>query len=43
LYGHSEQFDKTLKRANDIAEAFDLKKLHPSLLMKLYIIAARDT
>jgi len=36
-----EQFDKTLKRANDIAEAFDLKKLHPSLLMKLYIIAAQ--
>jgi len=36
-----EQFDITLKRANDIAEAFDLKKLHPSLLMKLYIVAAQ--
>jgi len=36
-----EQFDKTLKRANDIAEAFDLRKLHPSLLMKLYIVAAQ--
>jgi len=36
-----EQFDKTLKRANYTAEAFDLKKLHPSLLMKLYIVAAQ--
>lgn len=36
-----EHFDKTLKCANDIAEAFNLDKLHPSLLMKLYIVAAQ--
>ncbi|NLM57671.1 MAG: helix-turn-helix domain-containing protein [Clostridium sp.] len=36
-----EQFDKTLKRANDIAEAFDLKKLHPSFLIMLYNVAAQ--
>lgn len=35
-----EQFDKTFKRANDIADAFNLKRLHPSLLIKLYIAAA---
>jgi len=35
-----EQFDRTFKRANDIADAFNLKKLHPSLLIKLYIAAA---
>ena len=36
-----EQYDKTLKLASDIAETFDLKKLHPSLLIKLYIVAAQ--
>lgn len=36
-----EQFDETLKRANDIADAFKLRKLHPSLLIKLYINAAQ--
>ncbi len=35
------RFDESLKRANGIADAFDLKKLHPSLLMKLYIVAAQ--
>lgn len=36
-----EQFEKTYKRANDIAEAFDLRNLHPAVLMKFYIIAAQ--
>nr|MBO2494492.1 transcriptional regulator [Clostridia bacterium]PZN11135.1 MAG: transcriptional regulator [Caldicoprobacter oshimai] len=36
-----EQFDKTFRRANDIADAFDLKRLHPSLLIKLYLVAAQ--
>ena len=36
-----EHYDKTFKRANDIAEAFNLKKLHPTMLMKLYIVAAQ--
>ena len=36
-----EQFDRTYKRANEIAAAFDLKNLHPSLLMKFYIVAAQ--
>ncbi|HOQ06774.1 MAG TPA: helix-turn-helix transcriptional regulator [Clostridiales bacterium] len=36
-----EHYDETFKRANDIAEAFDLKKLHPSLLMKFYIVVAQ--
>lgn len=36
-----EHYDETFKRANDIGEAFDLKKLHPSLLMKFYIVVAQ--
>jgi len=36
-----EHYDKTFDRANDVAKAFDLKKLHPTLLMKLYIVAAQ--
>lgn len=36
-----EQFEKTFKRANDIAETFDLRRLHPSLIMKLYIVTAQ--
>lgn len=36
-----EHYDETFKRASDIAEAFDLKKLHPSLLMKFYIVVAQ--
>jgi len=36
-----EQFDKTLERADDIAETFDLRRLYPSLLMKFYIVAAQ--
>ena len=35
-----EQLDETYRRATAVAEAFDLKNLHPSLLMKLYIYAA---
>jgi len=35
------QFDKTYKIANDISDAFGLEKLHPSLLIKLYIVAAQ--
>jgi len=36
-----KQFENTFKRANEIAEAFDLKRLHPSLLINLYIVAAQ--
>jgi len=36
-----EQFDETYRRALTIAEAFDLKNLHPSVLMKLHIFAAQ--
>lgn len=36
-----DQFEKTFKRANDIAETFDLRRLHPSLIMKLYIVTAQ--
>jgi transcriptional regulator with XRE-family HTH domain len=36
-----ELFDKTLMCAIDIREAFNLEKLHPSLPMKLYIVAAQ--
>lgn len=37
----TDQFDRTYKLASDIADAFGLNKLHPSLLIKLYIIAAQ--
>lgn len=36
-----ELLDETFKRANAVAEAFDVKKLHPSLLMNFYINAAQ--
>jgi transcriptional regulator with XRE-family HTH domain len=36
-----EQFDKTYRRALAVALAFDLKNLHPSLLLKLYLYAAQ--
>lgn len=36
-----DQFGETLKRANEIADTFNLRKLHPSLLIKLYINAAQ--
>lgn len=36
-----EQFDQTFRRANDIAEAFDLRNLHPMLLARLYIVSAQ--
>lgn len=36
-----EQFDKTFRRAIAVVEAFDLKKLHPSILVKFYILAAQ--
>ena len=39
--GEPEQFAETMKRANEVACAFDLEKLHPSLLARLYIIAAQ--
>ncbi|NLG81045.1 MAG: helix-turn-helix transcriptional regulator [Bacilli bacterium] len=35
-----EQFDETYKRALGLAEVFNLKKLHPTLLTKLYIAAS---
>ena len=36
-----KQFEKTFTRAVAVAEAFDLKNLHPSILVKLYILAAQ--
>lgn len=36
-----EQFEETYRRAVAVAEAFDLKNLHPAILMKLHIIAAQ--
>jgi len=36
-----EQFDKTIRRAESVAEAFALKKLHPSLLLRYYLTAAQ--
>jgi len=36
-----ENFDRTFRRAGSVAEAFELKNLHPAMLMKLYIIAAQ--
>lgn len=35
------QFEETYRRALAVTEAFDLKNLHPSMLMKLYILAAQ--
>lgn len=35
-----EQFDETYRRALAVAEAFGLKKLHPSILVKFYLFAA---
>lgn len=36
-----EEFDETYRRAFAVAEAFDLKNLHPSMLLKFYIFAAQ--
>ena len=36
-----EQFEETCRRALAVIEAFDLKKLHPALLVKFYIICAQ--
>lgn len=36
-----EQFDEIYRRALAIAEAFDLKNLHPSILMQFHIFAAQ--
>ncbi|MEQ8176427.1 MAG: helix-turn-helix domain-containing protein [Syntrophomonadaceae bacterium] len=35
------KFDEVLKRAFDIAEAFDMRHLHPAVLVGLYICAAQ--
>jgi len=36
-----ESFGSTYRRAEKVGEAFDLEKLHPYMLIKLYIIAAQ--
>ncbi|NLO48543.1 MAG: helix-turn-helix transcriptional regulator [Clostridiales bacterium] len=36
-----KQFDETYRRVLAVAEAFDLKNLHPSILVKLHIFAAQ--
>lgn len=36
-----EQFEETCRRALAVIEAFDLKKHHPALLVKFYIIRAQ--
>lgn len=36
-----EQFEETYRRTLAIAETFDLKNLHPAMLLKLHIIAAQ--
>ncbi|ERK30311.1 helix-turn-helix domain-containing protein [Clostridium intestinale] len=36
-----EHFDETYRRALDIAEIFNLKKLHPAILVKFYIFVAQ--
>lgn len=36
-----EQYDETYKRANDIIKTFDLKNLHPAILVKFYIVSAQ--
>lgn len=36
-----ERYDETYKRALAVAEAFDIKALHPSVLMKFLIVAAQ--
>ncbi len=36
-----EQYEKTYNRAMAVAEAFELKTLHPAILMKFYITAAQ--
>lgn len=37
----SKQFEETYRRALAVADAFDLKKLQPGMLMKFYILAAQ--
>lgn len=36
-----EQFEETYRRILAVAEAFDLKNLHPALLVKFYIVSAQ--
>jgi len=36
-----EQFEETYRRALAVAETFDLKNLHPTMLVKFHIIAAQ--
>lgn len=36
-----QQFEKTYRRVLEVAGAFELKKLHPALLVKFYIVAAQ--
>jgi len=38
---NSSRFDEVLRRAFDVAEAFDLKHLHPAVLVSLYLCAAQ--
>lgn len=37
----TEQFEETYRRALAVLETFDLKNLHPALLVKFYIISAQ--
>ena len=37
----TEQFEETCRRAQAIIEAFDLKNLHPAMVVKFYIISAQ--
>ena len=37
----TEQFEETYRRALAVIETFDLKNLHPALLVKFYIISAQ--
>ena len=37
----TEQFEETYRRALAVIEAFDIKKLHPALLVKFYIMSAQ--
>lgn len=36
-----EQFDETYRRVRAVAEAFDLKNLHPSILVRIHLFAAQ--
>lgn len=39
--GEPAQFEETLKRAERVAEAFDMARLHPGVLVGLYLAAAQ--